>query len=448
MVQNWGLVLALALWPSSMVLSQPRILDQIVAMVEDQPILRSEVDTRSFLYMQNGYPYSKALWERALQDLIQERILLLRAREDTLVKVSEAEVDRELEQRLAQLVRQLGSEDRVQQVYGKPLVQLKSEFREEVRNQLLVQQYQRQRLGSIRVTRPEVEAWFRSIPEDSLPIVPTTVELAHIVAKPRLNPEARNRALHLARALRDSLLRGRDFAELARRYSQDPATAAEGGYLGEFHLSELVPEFSAAAAALEPGQISEVVETSFGFHIIRLNAKRGDLINTSHILIRLGPEALDPEPAIRKLQAIRDSILLHKRPFHEMARRHSEDPESAPLGGQILNPQTGQRGLPLEALDPLFRETVDTLQVGSISLPAPFQMLDGSRAYHIVWLQRRVEAHRANLEQDYPQIEQVFLVQRRQELLQELVRRAARGIYVEVRVPLSTPIPWISNHER
>nr|BCX01261.1 MAG: peptidylprolyl isomerase [Bacteroidota bacterium] len=427
------------------VVGQTRLLDQIVAVVEDQPILRSEVDTRSFLYVQSGYPYSAKLWEQALEELIRERILLIRAKEDTLVKVSEDQVERELEQRLNQLVRQLGSEERVQQLYGKPLVQIKSEFREEVRNQLLIQEYQRLRLGTIRATRPEVEAWFRSIPEDSLPLIPTMVELAHIVAKPRVNPEARARALALAQALRDSLRQGKDFAQLARRYSQDPGTAPEGGYLGEFHLSELIPEFAAAASALEPGQISEVVETPFGFHLIRLHEKRGDVIATSHILIRLSPEALDPGPAIEKLRALRDSILVHRRPFHEMARKYSEDPETAPLGGQILNPQTGQRSLPLEALDPLFRETVDTLQVGQISHPGPFQMLDGKLAYHIVWLQRRVEAHRANLEQDYPQLEQVFLAQKRQQVLEELVRQAARGIYVEIRIPLSHPIAWLEH---
>jgi peptidyl-prolyl cis-trans isomerase SurA len=335
-------------------------------------------------------------------------------------------------------VQQVGSESALEQQLGKSIVQLRAELREDYRTEMIVGQYRQQRIQNVNITRPEVREYFNKIPSDSLPTIPERVAVSQIVATPAPLENAREEALTLARELRDSLLNhDKTIEELARRHSDGPS-ASNGGRLGMIPLNDLVAEYSAAAAALEPGEISEVVETSFGFHVIRLNERQGDQIDTNHILISMDDENYDDQAAINELEQYRDSVLNKGGSFADIAREHSEDPNTAPQGGRILNPRTGQRLIPLGQLDPaLYRIVLLLEEEGDISEPKEFNIGsegNSTRAYRIVRLDQRVPEHVANLEQDYERIESIALQEKQLDVIQNWLKELKQEVYIEYKI--------------
>ena len=422
-------------------------LDQIVAVVNDHVILKSDVDQQVTDYMMqvrqqnNEAPtFNKELWYSVLQSMVERFVLLDKAKEDS-VTVTDEQVNQQIDNRINQYVNQIGSEAALEQEVGKSIVQLRAELREDYRTEMVVSQYRQQRLNSVDITRPEVRAYYEKIPRDSLPTIPERVAVSQIVATPPPLEDAREEALKLARQLRDSVMNhGKSIEELARRHSDGPS-APSGGALGMIAINDLVPEYSAAASALEPGEISKVVETSFGFHIIRLNKRQGDQIDTNHILLSMNDENYDDQAAINKLEQFRDSIMTHEDvTFSEIAREHSEDPNTAPQGGRILNPQTGERLIPLNQLDPaLYRIVLLLKEEGDISEPKEFNIGNQNntkKAYRIVRLDRSVPEHVANLEQDYERIKSAALQQKQMRVIEEWISNLRDEVYIEYKIPI------------
>ena len=422
-------------------------LDQIVAVVNDHVILKSDVDQQVTDYMMqmrqqnNQAPtFSKEMWYSVLQRMVERFVLLDKAREDSVI-VTDEQVNQEIDNRIDQYVSQVGSEAALEREVGKSIVQLRAELREDYRTEMIVGQYRRQKMNSVDITRPEVKDYFERIPRDSLPTIPERVAVSQIVATPPPLENAREEALKLARQLRDSVLNhGISIEELARRHSDGPS-ASGGGSLGMIPINDLVPEYSAAASALEPGEISKVVETSFGFHVIRLNKRQGDQIDTNHILISMEDESYDNQAAINKLEQYRDSVLSNEEvTFAEIARAHSEDPNTAPQGGRILNPQTGERLIPLNQLDPaLYRIVLLLEEEGDISEPKEFNIgsqNNTQKAFRIVRLDNRVPEHVANLEQDYDRIKSVALQQKQYRVMQEWISNLREQVYIEYKIPI------------
>lgn len=431
-------------------------LDQIVAVVNDHIILKSEVDqrVREYLYqMQQRQPnqqppsFSKEVWYTVLQDIIQNYVLLDQAKVDSVV-VSDEQVDRVINQRIQQTVQQVGGEEALEERMGKSIVQIRADLREQYREELTIQQYRQQKSSSVTITRPEVEAFFNDIPADSLPTIPEQVAISQIVAVPEVNAEARREARKLAEQLRDSLINhGKSIEDLARKYSDGPS-GPEGGKLPMVPLDDLVPEYSAAASALQPGEISKVVETSFGFHVIRLNKRQGDQIDTNHILISVDEESYDDQPAIDKLENLRDSVLTNEEvEFNDLAREVSEDPNTAPQGGRILNPQSGERLLAMEQLDPaLYRIVLLLDEEGDISEPKPFNIgtqNNSKRAFRIVRLDEHVPEHTANLQDDYQRIKNFALREKQYKILQQWIDELREQVYIEYKIPM--PDPYLSS---
>ncbi len=437
---RYYITLAILLFISSSALAQQRqVVDQVVAVVNNNIILKSDVDMQLQEYMQRqqSQNFDERMWYFVLESMIDNYVLLEKAKIDSVV-VSDSEVDRILDQRINQMIEQVGGERALEQAFGQSIVEIKAEYGEQFREDMLVNRVREQRMNRINITRPEVVEFYNRIPQDSLPIIPESVSLSQITAIPPPRPDARENARALAEQLRDSILHhDATIEDLARRYSDGP-TAAQGGGLPMVATTDLLPEYAAAAAALEPGEISEVVNTPQGFHVIRLNERRGQSISTHHILISVGDEELDEDQAIDKLTAIRDSVLHHNRPFAEMARRHSDDRNTAPAGGRLVDPQTGQRHIPVNQLDPTLHRTVMLIDsVGGISPPRSYRYgEDDQRAFRIVKLNDRIEEHRANLEQDYQLIRSYALQQKSQEIMADWVDELREEMYVEYRIPV------------
>lgn len=420
-------------------------LDQIVAVVNDHIILKSDIDQQVRQYMfqlrqQNRQiEFGEDIWYTVLQNTVDRYVMLDKAKQDSII-VSDDEVDLRIEQRLNMLIEQVGSEKALEEQLGQSLIELKADLRENYREQMTIQRFRQQVQSEVQITRPEVIEYFEQIPQDSLPVIPEQVAVSQIVATPPPLENAAEEAYELAQALRDSVLNhGKTIEEMARKYSDGPA-ASSGGKLPLISMGQLVPEYSAAAAALEPGGISKVVETSFGYHVIRLNRRIGDKIDTNHILISIDQESYNDEQAINKLKQLRDSIRTHENvTFAEIARQESEDPNTAPQGGRILNPQTGDRYLMLQDLNPALYRIVLLLDEGEISEPKEFTLgsSDESRhAYRIVKLDEQIPEHRANLKQDYERIKQVALRQKQNRMFSKLISELRDEMYIEYKIPI------------
>lgn len=420
-------------------------LDQIVALVNDHIILKSDVDQQVQQYMMQmqqqqdrQISFGEDIWYTVLQNTIDRYVMLDQAARDSIT-VSNDMVDRNIDQRIQQSIDQVGSEEALEEQLGQSIVQLRADLRENYREQMIVQQFQQQKRQNVKITRPEVREYFETIPKDSLPNIPEQVAVSQIVAVPPALADAQDQARQLAEQLRDSVLNhGKTIEELAKVHSDGPS-ASNGGKLPLMSMNDLVAEYSAAASALEPGEISQVVETSFGFHVIRLNKRQGDQIDTNHILISVDNESYDDQAAIDRLEQIKDSVQTNKEiTFAEMARKHSEDPNTAPQGGRILNPQTGERLITLDDLEPaLYRIVLLLDEAGDISEPKQFTMgqeNNEKRAFRIVRLDNRVEEHIASLEQDYTRIKNAALQAKQQRRMDKMLKELREEMYVEYKI--------------
>ena len=417
--------------------------DQIVAIVNSNIILKSDVDADVTAYLRQAQnmgqpiPFSEELWYEFLNASIENQLLIEKARIDSVV-VPDERVNRQMDQRVDQLIRQAGSEQALEAAFGKSIIQLKEEFREDFREQMLTETVRMNKFQAVDITRPEVQEFFDSIPTDSLPTIPEQVALSQIVIVPPPLRDAEEAVFKFAQSLRDSIINhGKSLEELARRHGQDNS-AARGGLLPMMALGDLVSEYSAAASALQPGQISEVVETQFGYHIIELIRRVGDQIETRHILLNVDSEQLDDEFAQERLIEIKDSVeTISDIDFSVMAKYRSEDPSTKVTGGKILDPQTGDRLIPLNRLDPaLYRIVLLMDEVGTISDPRPFNLMTGGKAYRIVRLDQQIPEHIANMDQDYERLKSIALQRKQVEEYSAWIDELKSEVYIEYRIPM------------
>lgn len=413
-----------------------RVVDEIVALVGEDIILKSEVDAMvaNALRQQPDLGYSEEVWMDALDQMINQHVLTTVGKRDTTIVVTDEQVTQALNQRIDQMIRQVGSQARLEELYGRSLVRIRSELQEDFRDQLLAERVQQDKMQNIRITPTEVREWFNQFPTDSLPTLPDLARLSHIVRYPAVTPEARQDAFEIISAIRDSVVNtDATLEDMARAFSDDRGSASQGGRIENTNLSDLVPEFAAVASRLPIGEISQPFESPFGYHILRVNERRGESVDLNHVLISIDDSRIDPQETIRFLNLVRDSIVTHGMPFELMAKRHSQEQSSAQMGGRVVEPQTGERDLVLESLGPLWRDVVDTLEAGEISKPARVELENDRQAYHIVLLHRRMSAHRVSLATDYERIEQYALQDKRQREMQEWMMQLREDVYVHLR---------------
>ena len=429
------MVAALSLAPHRVQAQDDRVLDEIVAVVGDYIILQSDVDGMVLGVMnQQQIAWSSELWSEALQQLVNEKVLVVHAKRDTNIVVTDQQVDQMLDARISQIQQQVGGQARLEELYGKSLLEFKADLREDYRDQLLADEIRRQKMGSIKATPTDVRRWFSQIPTDSLPTIPDLVRVSHIVQLPEVTQEARDEAMEIISTIRDSVVAGVSTIEdMAKAFSDDPGSASNGGLYEDMGLDEVVPEFAAVASRSPFGMFSRIFETQFGLHFLRVNARRGDRIDYNHILISFDDRKVDSTPAIARLEVLRDSIVTGKASFEALAREESEEELSKAQGGRVTDPSTGERNLYVEALGGLWQRTLADLEVGDISEPAAVVLLDGRRAWHIVRLDERIESHQIDIERDYELIEQRALQDKQARVIEEWMRELRQSVYLDYR---------------
>ncbi len=421
--------------PTPMQAQSQEVIDEIVAVVGEYIVLRSEVDGVVLRYLQQQPDaYSEEVWYSALNQLIDQRVLTIHAKRDTNIVVSDAQLEQVLDQRVEQLTAQIGGTGQLEQIYGKSTLEIKADLREELRDQLLAEQFQGTKINTIKITPSEVRRWFNQFPTDSLPTLPETVRLSHIVRYPTPSESAKEFAVALISSIRDSVVADVfTLEEAARTFSQDEGSKTNGGRYENSRIRELVPEFAAVATRTPIGELSQVFESPYGFHILRVNERRGDIVDFNHVLIQVDEDKADPSEAIAVLESVRDSIVTQGLPFELMARRHSEEEISSKLGGRVLDLRTGERDLVLQALNFSWRSTINSIEPGEISQPSEVELLDGKRAYHIVFLHKRVPEHVVDIDTDYERIELLALQDKQNRVLTEWLNDLREDVFVEMR---------------
>ncbi len=400
------------------------MVDRVIATVNDEIILESEVlQYVQDIVIRNRSQYTdpsqiEALRGQVLGELISQKILLAVAEDDTNIVVEDREVNQTLDERINQVIEDLGSEERLTQYYGKPIRQIRREFRKQVREGLMVERVRNQKLMGITVSRPEVESFYAQYARE-FPNLPPRVHIGHILRKIEPTEEAKENAFARADSAYNRLLLGDDFDQLAIGLSDDRASGAKGGLLGTTQRGDLVPEFEEIAFGLEEGEISSPVISRFGYHIIRLNWRRGEKINTSHILFNLTPTKADEQRAVEMISTIHSRIE-NGEPFEQLAREYSQDEESAASGGDL-----GWFDLPNMPED--FKLVVKDLSTGETS--PPFKTRFG---IHILNLSGREEEREFDLQRDWERISRMALVDKQEVIYREWVEEIRDQVFIEI----------------
>jgi peptidyl-prolyl cis-trans isomerase SurA len=417
------LMLAVLFLP--LILSAQTMIDRIAAVVDKEIITESELNERvSFLAMQNRIdPNQKGLRAQVLDGLISEKLILAQALIDS-VEVTDDEVTRALDQQIANFVRQVGSEQRVEQMYGKPISRIRREYRTEIKNQLLVQRVRQQREASVSVTRREVEDFFTSF-RDSLPQVPEEYELSHVYIVPKADTAVEAKTRKVMQSILDSIRAGGDFSDFAKRYSTDPGSAAGGGDLGWEKRGVFVREFEETVFGLKEGDISGIVKTHFGFHIIQLLGRRGESVNARHILMKIDKGPASDSATVDTLRSLRIRALKGES-FAELASKYSEDEDTKSIGGDL-------GVITADQLQPDFATQIKDMKGGEISEPQR-TVVGASYGFHIIWMRKRIPTHAISIQEDFKRIEQLALYMKRNKMNAEWLDELKKTIYVDVRL--------------
>ena len=423
---------------SCAVSAQENVIDEIVWVVGDDAILRSDVENQR-LYIQNegerldGDPYCVIPERLAIQ-----KLYLNQAKLDS-IEVNESQVIQEAERWINYAINQIGSKEQLEEYFNKKISQLKEERKEMLMEQQTVQQMQRKLIGEIKLTPAEVRRYYNQIPKDSLPNIPTTVEVQIITMEPKIPFEETDAIKDRLRQFTEDVNSGKyEFSTLARLYSEDPESAQRGGELGFVGKASLLPEFANVAFNLkDPKKISQIVQTEYGYHIIQLIEKRGDRINCRHILLK--PKVADKEmnECMARMDSFYNDLTAKKFSFEEAATFLSADKDTRNNKGLMVNQhmESSNSGTPKFEMAELPQEIgkmVYTMQVGDIS--KPFTMINDKQreVVAIVKLKARVEQHKANISDDYQVLKTIVEDQKREELLKDWIRKKQKSTYVRI----------------
>jgi peptidyl-prolyl cis-trans isomerase SurA len=409
----------------SLYAQQSQVLDKIIATVGREIVLQSDIEGRIAMFLQQNpkvNPSDPELRKQVLESLINERLMVTKAVEDSIVVMDE-EINQSLDFMMQNLMQTYGSEKRVEDLYGMSVSRIRKNYREEVRKQLLVERLQQQKFMGVKCTNREVEDFYNQY-RDSIRAIPASVELAHIVKHIKPSADAKEEVKRLALKIRDSILKGVDFAELAKRHSGDPGSASTGGDLGWVDKGKFVAEYERAAYDLQSGETSQPIESPFGFHIIQTIEKRKDASHTRHILLKLGGSADDKNRVEKILTDLKQRVEKNES-FEELAKQYSDEKETQGFGGSM-------GVIELNRLPADLKSIVETLPEGGVSQPLPYMADPTKPSLHIILKKKNIAEHSPSLSSDFKKIEQMALQQKQAKLMDSFLKELRDAIPVQV----------------
>lgn len=427
-----------------------QIVDEIIAVVADKIILRSDIEVALEQLSREGKPATDSAKCALLEQKLLENLLILKAQVDSL-PVNEDRIDAELEERIRYFAQQYGGEKVLEEIYGKSIADIKAANRDKIKNNQLASAMMAKVVSNVKVTPTDVKNFFQTIPEDSLPYFSAEVELAQIVIEPKISKESKQAAFEKITELRRRIVEDGDkFSTLALIYSDDKGSAIKGGELGYFGRGMMVPEFEGMAFRLKPDSVSKVIETKFGFHIIQVIQRKGEEVNARHILIMPKIYSTDIQLAKEKADSIINLIKLDSMTFEEAAKKFSSDEYTRGSGGFIGSGGLGNTHIPVDELSKELNISVQSMEVGDITepelitLPGP----DQKKAWRFFYLKSETPPHRANLKDDYQKLQAMAFERKQQQVKEKWVERYRKQFYIHVAKPYSDCEqikPWIQN---
>ncbi|MEP7194992.1 MAG: peptidylprolyl isomerase [Saprospiraceae bacterium] len=421
---------------------QGKSVDKIIAKVGSEIVLYSDWQEQiSYIKEKQSFLQESEACS-VLENILIQKFMVHQAKLDS-VEVNDDEIESQLNSRIEQILQYMGNDSKkFEEYYGQTVAEVRNRFRDDLKSQLLTEKLQNKIVGKIVVTPKETEHFFNLIPKDSIPYFNSEVEIAEIVIKPKANEIEINKAKDKLSKIIGRIRAGEDFSKLASLYSDDLSSAKEGGNLGWIKRGNLVPEYEAVAYNLEQDSMSGIVESEFGYHLIQLIGRRGNNINTRHILIKPNITQKDYDETKSKLEEIKKQIIKDSFPFEAMVRKYSDkNAETYNSGGQIVNPKTGNSYFEIADLEPDVYFAIDNLKVGEISAVIEAKERDGSKSFKIFKLISRSTPHKANLLQDYAKIQQAAKEQKKSEIFRNWLSIHVPKIYSEIDLEVAQNCP-------
>jgi peptidyl-prolyl cis-trans isomerase SurA len=405
-------------------------LDRIVAIVDDDVILESEIVQGAYLMaMQMQVDINKSpkefekMKKSILSNLVTQKLLLIQAVKDT-IKADERQVESYLQQQMQGIVQQLGSEQKAEEYFGTPLTKIRRNYRDEIEKNLRAMQVRNQKLNAVKIGRREVDGFFKT-KKDTVGQIQETVDISHILVTPKAGATAKAAAQEKIKTAQERLQKGEDFAELAKEFSQDPGSTTAGGDLGFMSRGDLEKPFEEAAFALQVGQVSSIVETRYGFHLIKMEERRGEKIHCRHILITPKATREDELVAADTIKAI-DKQLKNGVDFEALVSKYSEDASTNQIKGHLGRFEIDQ----LRERAKEFVFSIKDVAAGSYSEPVRTQY-----GFHIIRVNNREPARRLSLEKDYERIQRMALEFKKQSAFEAWISELKENVFVEIKDP-------------
>lgn len=407
------------------------IIDKIVGIVGNEIIMMSDIENQYIQMQSQQMEITPNTRCEILEDMMFQKLLYVQAQKDS-IEVTPKEVETELDRRLSVFINQIGSEQKLEEYFGKTIKAIKDDLRSTIEEQMMAQKVQQKIIGDTKVTPSEVKKYFESLPADSIPTIEAYYELSEIVIKPEVSKEDKEKVIAELNKIRERIQNGESFSTMAVLYSEDPGSAMKGGELGFVSKTDLVPEFSQVAFNLtSPLDVSQVVETEYGFHIIQMIEKKGNMMNFRHILMKpkVSMEAL--EAADKKANEVYNILKSDTISFTDAVKKYSNG-DSKGSDGKVMNPYYGDAHMTDDFLDPYTKMALSSLKEGEYSKPFLSSDNKGIRVIKIIRLDLDVKEHKANMKDDYFTLQRYALEDKNSKLIDKWVKDKVQSVYVKV----------------
>ena len=433
-MKNYLLLILLFVSFQCLTAQERLVIDKVIAKVGTETILLSDVEGQYAYASEQSADTSPELKCEIIQSLVGQKLIVHQAKLDSII-VSEDEIEASLNFRIDGVLRQMnGDESFFQEYYGMTVHEMRENLRDDLEQQMLAERMQNKIISEVQITPKEVKQFYSTIPKDSIPFLNAEVEISEIVVSPQVNKEERLKALEQIIKIRKQLIEeGKDFAEMANLHSDDPGSARGGGDLGFAERGTFVPEFEAEAYSLDTNQISEPIETEFGFHLIQLLERRGNKIHLRHILVKPDITDEDKLKAKTKLDTIKMKIDEGEIKFSQAVKKYSiDDIPSYHNNGIIQNPTSGKSSFETSELPTEIYFAIEEMDPGQVSEPLEYPLPSGEIYYRIIQLQSKTKPHKASLELDYTKIQNYAKESKKSEYFAKWLEDKLNETYIEV----------------
>jgi peptidyl-prolyl cis-trans isomerase SurA len=411
---------------------QDKVVDQIVAVVGSNPILKSDIEQSVINKLASGVTTAGDMKCESLEELLEQRLLLAEADLDTTIIVGDNQINQNMDRRMQYFIENMGSEKEVEKYFKKPIGQLKSEMSESIKEQLKTEEMQKKILQKVSATPSEVRQYFKGLSQKEIPEIPSQFEYAQITILPKITEQEDLEAKAKLRDFKKRVENGDNFAALAVLYSEDPGSARNGGEMDYVGRGMLDPAFATEAFSLKAGQISKVVKSEYGYHIIQLIDRKGEKIKCRHILLKPKIDATELEHAKTRIDSLADYIRKGSLQWDQASYLYSSDKNTRNNGGLVTSQRTGSSKFHVDELDPDVSKIITTMNIGETS--NPFLSVDDKqrKVYKIVKLINKTKPHQANLQVDYQSLTEMFIAKKKENIYHKWIAAQQSKTYIHI----------------